>query len=256
MSAITSVLIRNGRHASTGAGAATERYMLLCDNLSVSIAKTPIQVPLPQKTPVLIDLGMFRPSISISGLIDTIGGDTSNVTSATVTRGMVGTSISLKDSDTGATSSQTYYTPYKNALETAAYLWLTDADTPLEVEVLDAATPLSMNYSTGTITQGSGSTTVTGSGTTFTTAMIGATFTRASGAANIITAVASATGMTVTSADAGGLVSAGTAYTIRANSTGGGIYPVTFQQARFQVDAAKEDRWTYSLQFAAGSRIT
>lgn len=181
MANTTSVLLRNGRHAS-----ATTRYMLLCDNFSISIAKTPIQVPLPQQSPVLIDLGMYRPTISISGLVDNIGG-ASGVGSTAITRSMSSVSLTLKNSLTpfGSTA-QTYYHPYKNALETAAYLWLTDTDTPLEIEVLDASIPLS---------------------------------------------------------------------TASVDSTGGGIYPVTFQQARFQVDAAKEDRWSFQMQFAAGSRV-
>jgi hypothetical protein len=38
------------------------------------------------------------------------------------------------------------------------------------------------------------------------------------------------------------------------NHTGGGVYVVAIQQCRFQVDATKEDRWTFALQFVCKSR--
>ena len=41
--------------------------------MSIQIAKTPIQIPIPQKSPELIDLGIFRPPISINGIVPTIG---------------------------------------------------------------------------------------------------------------------------------------------------------------------------------------
>ena len=37
-------------------------------------------------------------------------------------------------------------------------------------------------------------------------------------------------------------------------ATGGAIYKVAIQQARFQVVAAKEDRYDFSIQFVAESR--
>jgi hypothetical protein len=38
------------------------------------------------------------------------------------------------------------------------------------------------------------------------------------------------------------------------NHTGGGVYKVAIQQARFQVDASKEDRWTFAFQLVSKSR--
>ena len=55
------VLLRNGTHA-----AADERYILKCDNASIQVAKTPIQIPIPQQSPELFDIGIFRPSITVS----------------------------------------------------------------------------------------------------------------------------------------------------------------------------------------------
>jgi hypothetical protein len=38
------------------------------------------------------------------------------------------------------------------------------------------------------------------------------------------------------------------------SATGGGLYKVAIQQARFQIDASKEDRWTFAMQFVCKSR--
>ena len=76
-----SVLLRNGAHDSTATNNTTRvRYALQCDNFSIQIAKTPIQIPIPQKSPELVDLGIFRPSISINGLIPTVGSGTATAT--------------------------------------------------------------------------------------------------------------------------------------------------------------------------------
>jgi len=47
-----------------------KRYALKADAFGVSIAKTPIQIPFPQNSPELIEIGMFRPSITVSGTVD------------------------------------------------------------------------------------------------------------------------------------------------------------------------------------------
>ena len=178
------ILLRDGMHKDAGyTGAATTFYMLKADQFQVNIAKTPIQIPIPQQSPELIDIGMFRPSITIGGLVDNIGGNTSETT--TGYEGMESLSLTLTSSDAALSSAQTYYIPYKNKLEDASYTWLANAPRELEIEIGDASLPL-----------GSGS--------------------------NM--------------------------------STGGGIYRVAVQQARFQLDPAKEDRWTYTLQFIAKSR--
>ena len=72
------VLLRNGKHYSTTASErATIRYALQCDTFAVNVTKTPIQIPIPQQSPELIDLGIFRPAITISGVIDNVGASTS-----------------------------------------------------------------------------------------------------------------------------------------------------------------------------------
>ena len=69
------VLLRNGNHAN-----ATIKYALKCNDVAISYARTPIQIPIAQQSPEIIDLGFYRPSITVTGLVDTIGGNTSNTT--------------------------------------------------------------------------------------------------------------------------------------------------------------------------------
>ena len=135
------VLLRNGPHSG-----ATVRYALKCNDVAMSYAKTPIQIPIAQQSPELIDLGYFRPSVTVTGIIDTIGGDTTNTTAAFA--GMESfmytrTSVSSSQfADGGHASAQKYYVPYKNALEEAAATWMYLNDSPLQIEIGDAKYPL------------------------------------------------------------------------------------------------------------------
>ena len=181
------VLLRDGTHKAVGySNAAETRYMLKADTFQVNIAKTPIQIPIPQQSPELIDIGIFRPSITIGGLVDNIGQDASNELAGYET--MESLSVSAISSDASPYTTKLaliYYLPYKNKLEDTVYTWLAGAPRELEIEIGDSHVPL------------------------------------ASG---------------------------------NVESTGGGVYRVAIQQARFQLDPAKEDRWTYTMQFVAKSR--
>tara|TARA_R110002020_G_scaffold226021_5_gene436401 strand:- start:70 stop:639 length:570 start_codon:yes stop_codon:yes gene_type:complete len=109
-----SVLIRNGVHAS-----ASIRFALKCDSFTISYGKTPIQIPIPQSNPEIIDLGSFRPSLSMNLTVDTV-----QPTPASITVG-----------------GQTYYIPFKNWFENQIYdLIFTDSE-PIEVEVGDTTYP-------------------------------------------------------------------------------------------------------------------
>ena len=55
---------------------ATIRYALKADSITLSVSKTPIQIPIPQNTPQLVDFGIFRPAITVAALVDNIGGVT------------------------------------------------------------------------------------------------------------------------------------------------------------------------------------
>lgn len=183
----TAILLRRGAHDSTATNTSTRvRYALQCDNFSIQIAKTPIQVPNALNSPILIDIGFQRPSISINGTIPNGGDGVSD------TAGYLGMpSFSYTRDIVGTTTSQAalYYFPYKNVLEAAATTWVYTADNELEIEIGDISVP------------------------------------------------------------AHGDIAAGDK-----DATGGGLYKVAIQQCRFQIDAAKEDRWTFAMQFVAKSR--
>ena len=132
-----SVLLRDGTNAG-----ATDRLALKVDQLSLSYGRQPIQIPLPGASPVIIDLGQSRPTMTISGIMDNIGQDQSNTTANAYFH-------MEKFTEQG----QTYYIPYKNFLESKLLTWTTADD--LELEVGDATTP---DYA------GSGTTASTGGG--------------------------------------------------------------------------------------------
>ena len=126
------VLLRDGTHAG-----ATTRLALKVEQLSISIAKTPIQIPIPRSTPQLLDLGISRPSITISGLVDNVGGDPSNSDS------------NFEDMEKMVVSGQTYYVPYKNFLEEKLVTWVTSPTTVIQIEVGDATTPTGEGHTGG-----------------------------------------------------------------------------------------------------------
>ena len=134
-------------YSADNAKNATTRYALKCDTFSVQIAKTPIQIPIPQQSPELVDLGIFRPSLSISWIVDTLGQNTSNTTAAFYHMETVNIARrywQAVDNYDGANaiSTQTYYIPTKNALELAVYKWLSTEDRKIEIEIGDANYPL------------------------------------------------------------------------------------------------------------------
>ena len=183
----TSILLRKGPHDSTASNGGTRiRYALQCDNFSIQIAKTPIQVPNALNSPILIDIGFQRPSISINGTIPNGGDGVSNTANYL---GMPSFSYTRDEVGTTTSRAALYYFPYKNALEAAATTWVYTADNELEIEIGDISLPAHGDIAAGHI-----------------------------------------------------------------SATGGGLYKVAVQQCRFQIDAAKEDRWTFAMQFVAKSR--
>jgi len=155
-------------------------FALKCDNVSISYAKTPIQVPIPQQAPQIIDLGIYRPSISLTGVVDTIGGGSSS--GQTGLEGMETISF-LRTTGYGYKSSaRIYHVPYKNILEDFIRSTLHSNSKPIELEWGDASKAVGTSH------------------------------------------------------------------------TGGAVYLVALQQYRVQVDAAKEDRYSFSMQFVVGER--
>ena len=185
------VLLRNCPHSSVNAAGGFIGYALKAQQVSVQVAKTPIQIPIPQSSPEIIDIGSFRPSINIQGIIDNVGGDETNTTANV--QGMIAVPHLRTTNPDGDNSSKTYYIPYKNRLEDAVYDWVASGNNNLELELGDAsyALPLAHTHNASTHTH---------------------------------------------------------------QATGGGVYYVAVQQCRFQLDAAKEDRWEFTMQFVTKSR--
>jgi hypothetical protein len=146
MSDSLAVLLRNGIHSDATASKATIRLALKCENISINLGRTPIQVPIPTNSPELIDLGIVRPTISISGLVDNLGTDTTNtsdndsVTGEAFTSGTNSidlasmASINVTYNHDGADTLK-YYIPYKNFLEEFCCEAMFSDDTPLELHV-------------------------------------------------------------------------------------------------------------------------
>ena len=207
MSALTAVLFRNCPHDTNVTSESKVRFVLQCDNFAVQVARTPIQMPIPGQSPRLMDFGIFRPSISISGLVETQGGDAaynpSGFTNQQIPAADYYAYLSYvpygRRVNSNTTVSLNYFLPNKNILEEAAYKWKTLPGAELELEIADAEIPRLNTYTGGT-------------------------------------------------AIAGGSIGEDV------KPTGGGVYKVSIQQARFQVDAAKEDRWTFQMQFVAMGR--
>ena len=128
-----SVLLRDGTH--TGA---TTRLALKAEQFAITTTRTPIQIPMPKHSPFLFDFGFNRPAITVSGLIDNIGGDNTNST------------VGYENMEKFVLDGQTYYIPYKNYFEK----FLTESTKygdGFECEFGNAAYPISTqsNASTG-----------------------------------------------------------------------------------------------------------
>ena len=179
---ITYPIGNNWGWATSTGGSGTKRYgvALKCDNVAIAYSKSPIQIPIPQQSPELIDLGIFRPSITLSGLVDS----TSNVAADPFMEHVDISSKTSEYSEETLTGDYTarYYLPYKNVLENIVISWINTNSTNLELQVGDMDVPTGSSH------------------------------------------------------------------------TGGSNYKVAIQQCRFQQDAAREDRWTFSMQLVAKAR--
>tara|TARA_R110002020_G_scaffold423028_3_gene632134 strand:- start:1391 stop:2101 length:711 start_codon:yes stop_codon:yes gene_type:complete len=226
------VLLRNGPHDS-----ATIRYALKCNDIAISYARTPMQIPIAQQSPELIDLGFVRPSLTCTGIVDTTGDDIANtgavhggtagMASFLYTRAAVSQSADPHSwIDGGSATAQRYFMPYKNALEEAVGSWLfSEGDTQLQIEIGDCKYPIasyngyldpSLNTSYGTAPQADGSTTLSRSRFRL----------EQSGGTNLYY-----------------------------HATGGAIYDAAIQQGRFSLAAGREDRYDFTLQFVITRRL-
>ncbi len=100
------------------------RYALKADSFGVAITKTPIQIPFPQNSPEIIELGMYRPNITVTGTVDRDQANTPEV----VTGPAKGNS-----SDGDKTN---YYVPTQKQLESfATNVVYDDSSTPIQLVV-------------------------------------------------------------------------------------------------------------------------
>jgi len=124
-----SVLLRDVAHDASGV-----KLALKVEQLSISISRTPIQIPVPGGEPELIDLGFNRPSITLSGVVDNIGGNPANTTWDSNTK--------HKGQELLSIGGQDYYIPYKNYLEEKLITWVISTSVVLQLEIGDATTPI------------------------------------------------------------------------------------------------------------------
>ena len=153
-----SVLLRNGSHKQLADSGNTywgygspARYgvALKCDSVAINYAKTPIQIPIPQQSPELIDLGIFRPSITLSGLID----HSSSVAADPFMNYITVTGKTSEYSEGTHTGDYTarYHIPYKNILENIMMSWITTTSTNIELQIGDVDIPTGSNHTGGAI---------------------------------------------------------------------------------------------------------
>jgi len=144
MDAGLNVFLRDNTHND-----ATWRLLLKADQFSISYSRTPIHIAIPYSEPEIFDLGQTRPSLTISGVVDTIGGDSTNTTSNFW--GMASETITGPNGS-GGTNDKVYYIPYKNYLEEKLITTVTDAAKDLQIEIgnaLYSKALSSSNLSTG-----------------------------------------------------------------------------------------------------------
>ena len=142
-----------GYSGSGGQTSGTQRYgiALKCDSVAINYAKTPIQIPIPQQSPELIDLGIFRPSITLSGIVE----HTSGVTTLPFMDYISVTGATSEYSEGGSENTQDYtaryYIPYKNILENIMMSWITTNSTNLELQIGDMDVPTGSGHTGGAV---------------------------------------------------------------------------------------------------------
>ena len=135
MDAPLSVLLRDGTH--TGASI---HMALKAEQVAISINRQPSSSALASSSPLILDLGAAAITVTISGIIDNIGGDPANTT--TNFWGMEKMAI------TDGSTSKDYVIPYKNYLEQKVITnGLSTTTTPWEIEIGDATKPVATGSS-------------------------------------------------------------------------------------------------------------
>ena len=255
------VLLRTCKHSeidiTSRAASAPDKfgYALKCDNVSISYSKTPIQVPIPQQSPQLIDIGVYRPSVSLSGVVDTVGGvDTS-------TQAKTGTELSAAITDAAATTC-TVASVANITVKDVIRVGNEDMDVT-GISTLTLTVVRGINGTTATTHLDEA--VVTSYGPAFFAGMSLMNYTRTAGYGAVAgnkpyyipykNRLEDFVTNFVYSAETPMELEWGNAnFAEGTQQTGGAIYLVALQQTRFQVDASKEDRYTFSMQFVVSAR--
>ena len=64
------IFLENETDWSASTSGSTTRYALQVSRISITIAKNPIQIAAPKNSPYLFDLGTYKPTITMSGIVD------------------------------------------------------------------------------------------------------------------------------------------------------------------------------------------
>jgi len=132
------ILLRDVAHdASVSAG---KKLALKCEQLTVAVSKSPIQTSAGAGKVNLNDFGFIRPSITVSGTIDNVGGDPA--------QGDEG-SQGYQDMEVVSIGSQNYRIPYKNFLEDLLNDYISSDTADLQLEVGDATTQTGEGHTGG-----------------------------------------------------------------------------------------------------------
>ena len=116
------ILLHNGSMDDPDVSSRAAGHVLKAESLTISLAKTPIQIAIPGTSPQLLDLNMIRPNITIGGLVENttaIGDDYTLAATATTDGGLDGdpTSAGVTANHNSLEHHGVYTYPDKAALE-------------------------------------------------------------------------------------------------------------------------------------------
>jgi len=256
-----SILLRDNKHHN-----ATIRLALKVDQLSIQLQRNPIVQAAPGMSPIILDLGSVKPSITISGAIDNKGTDPAQLDEGFWH--MEKTTLTGPDGD-GGTVAKDYYVPYKNYLESQLATWITGSENP-QIEVGDASL---VEGDSGILTAGVDAidTVAANIDTSVTAVTVDGTTANFYVGQHIliddeiikVTAITNSTTLAIArdqkGTDGEAHTDGDTIYSIGVSkatkqNTGGGIYNVAVSNISFNLIPGQEDRWAFTVQFVGHLR--
>lgn len=90
---------------NTDAAGGYQRFAMKAEDVAITVTRTPLQIPVPQASPFIFDIGSYRPSLTISGTLDDVN-------------------TADSESFNGSGAAATYYVPTQFQLVTAATDWV------------------------------------------------------------------------------------------------------------------------------------